>query len=129
MTLFHRLSSALAIGVLASSCASVPATGGPSYGAVAAFYDANTARAALPVCLAALPPEQLAQQRFVRVPYHHVRRLLVGVAALPPGASVALGQRVELWPQDCAAGALSRITRIFPPVLLPTLPAVHGQTQ
>lgn len=97
---------------------------GAKHGWVAGFYDAATPRAALPACLAALPADELAQHRFVRIDYRHVRRMLVEVAELPPQSDVKVGDRVELWPEDCARGKLSRISRVMPPAAAPvTAPA------
>lgn len=88
---------------------------GAKHGWVAGFYDAATPRAALPACLAALPADELAQHRFARIDYRHVRRMLVEVAELPPQSEVKLGDRVELWPEDCAKGKLSHISRVMAP--------------
>ncbi|CDG83209.1 hypothetical protein [Janthinobacterium agaricidamnosum] len=112
--------SALLSASLLSSCASdKPASvdwrHGAKHGDIAGFYDADTPRDSLPACLAQLPAEQLAQQRYVKIHYHHVRRMLVEVALLPDGQQVALGDKVELWPEDCSLGKLSRITQFLSP--------------
>ena len=91
---------------------------GAKHGWIAGFYTAETPRSALPACLAEVPQEQLAAHRFVRIDYRHVRRMVVEVAELPePGVdqpAVKIGDRVELWPHDCAEGRLSRISKMMP---------------
>ncbi|HEV7815970.1 MAG TPA: hypothetical protein VGP06_12830 [Janthinobacterium sp.] len=115
--------SVLALAVwLAAGCAPLPAQNdvawrsGAKHGWVSGFYDAGTPRAALPKCLADLPPEQFSGHLFVKIDYRSVRRMMVEVAALPGGVAqtVRLGDRVELWPQDCARGRLSRISKMMP---------------
>src|SRR5471032_1814337 len=90
---------------------------GARYGWVSAFYDGATPRAALPACLAALPPEELAAHRYVQIAYRHVRVMRNEVAPLPelPGGPLQMGEHVELWPQDCDQGKLSRIAKRMPP--------------
>lgn len=124
-TVLATLSAAL-LSVLFAGCAPLPAAGGGNklglkHGWVSGFYTAQTPRAELPACLAALPPERLEGHLFVKVDYRAVRRMMVEVAEVPTlvGAdgqqSVRLGDRVELWPEDCTRGRLSRITRLMPP--------------
>ena len=84
---------------------------------ISTIYTVETPRSELPACLADLPAEQLSTHRFVKVRYRHVRRMLVAVAelpALPDGYQVAIDDRVEVFPQDCSAGQLSRIARMLP---------------
>jgi len=114
--------AALAVlaAVAGSGCAPLPPEhavdwrNGAKRGWVAAVYDTATPRAQLPRCLAQLPDDELSAHRYVRIDYHHARRMLTEVAALPDDAPVPLGARVELWPQDCDKGHLSRIARILP---------------
>ncbi|MFS2136275.1 hypothetical protein [Duganella sp. Dugasp56] len=87
---------------------------GAKRGWVVEFYDANTPPERIPACLAAMSPADLAQHHYVRLRYHHVRVMHTEVAELPPGVSVQMGEMVELWPADCAQGALSHITRVLP---------------
>src|SRR5471030_2295986 len=87
---------------------------------IAGFYDAATPRDELPRCLASLPPAELAAHRYARIDYRHARRMLIEVAPLPVDLPANLGDRVELWPQDCDQGRLSRISKIMPPAPPPT---------
>lgn len=102
------------------ACAPLPAERdvdwrhGARSGWIAGFYGPETPRAELPPCLAGLSPQELAAQRYARIDYRHTRRMLVEVAALPDAVPVRLGDRVELWPQDCEQGRLSRISRVMP---------------
>ena len=106
--------------VACSACAPLPPQhavdwrNGAKHGTVAAFYSASAPRDSLPRCLADVPSSELAAHRYVRVDYHHTRRMLTEVAELPDDVPVKLGDRVELWPQDCDQGKLSRISRILP---------------
>ena len=112
-----------ALALCMAACASDPAQhdvdwrNGAKHGWISGFYAPDTPRSELPKCLADLPPEQLAAHRFVRIDYRHVRRMLVEVAELPELAAehpaVKLGDRVELWPRDCAEGRLSRISKMM----------------
>ena len=107
-------------GLACSACAPLPPEhtvdwrNGAKRGWVSSVYAADAPRDTLPRCLAELPPEQLAQHRYVRIDYRHSRRMLTEVAPLPDGQEAQPGQRVELWPQDCDQGKLSRISRILP---------------
>ncbi len=111
---------ALLSASLLSSCASdTPASvdwqHGAKHGEIAGFYGPDTPRDSLPACLAQLPAEQLTRQRYVKINYHHVRRMLIEVAPLPDGQQAAIGDKVELWPEDCSLGKLSRITQFLSP--------------
>ncbi|MBC7455986.1 MAG: hypothetical protein H7335_20270 [Massilia sp.] len=89
----------------------------PKNGWVVGFYNPQTPRSELPNCLAALPAEALSTHRYAKIDYRHVRRMLVEVADVQEIAGdtpVAIGDRVQLLPQDCDAGRLSRITSILP---------------
>jgi len=122
------LASALAAcaGAVCCACAPLPAHhdvdwhNGARNGWIAGFYDAATPRDQLPPCLAGLPPGELATHRYARIDYRHTRRMLVEVAPLPVDLPANLGDRVELWPQDCEQGKLSRISKIMPPAPLST---------
>jgi len=67
-----------------------------------------------PPCLANLPADEYSTRRFVQVRYFHVRVMYYDVAELPAGLDLKEGDRVELWPADCAAGQISRIGQVFP---------------
>lgn len=70
---------------------------------------------ALPACLAQLPPEERAARHFVQVRYNQMRHVHFDVAELPAGVVARLGDRVEIWPADCAAGQVGRIAQVFAP--------------
>ncbi|MBA5637701.1 hypothetical protein H3H37_11605 [Duganella sp. LX20W] len=112
---------ALAAALACAACAPLPAAhdvdwkNGARHGWVSGFYDASTPRSELPRCLASVTAEELANHRFVRIDYRHSRRMMVEVGELPGDMPVKLGDRVELWPQDCDQGKLSRISRVMPP--------------
>jgi len=110
---------ALPLSIALAGCAAYSGTPvdwqhGAKRGTVAEFYDASTPRERIPACLAGMTPADLAQHHYVRLSYHHVRVMHTEVAELPPGVSVQMGETVELWPADCATGALSHITRVMP---------------
>ncbi|MDP9108846.1 MAG: hypothetical protein M3N23_07230 [Pseudomonadota bacterium] len=84
---------------------------GARRGTIAQLYTAKTARADLPECLAALPPEELTRRHFVRVDYKHVRHLFSTVAEVAEGVDLRTGQQVEVWLDDCAHGRFGRIGR------------------
>ena len=112
---------ALLICSAVAGCAAYPGAPvdwqhGAKRGTVAEIYDANTPPERIPACLAGSSPADLTQHHYVRLSYHHVRAMHTEVAELPPGVSVQMGEMVELWPADCAKGALSRITRVMPAV-------------
>jgi hypothetical protein len=101
-----------------SACAPLPGPQGLDWqhgarrGAVAAIYSPATPVDALPRCLAEKSAAERAAHRYARVEYRHVRHKVSEVAELPDGAT--LGDQVELWPQKCAQGQLSRIAAILP---------------
>lgn len=86
---------------------------GARRGVVAGTYAPDLTQVQRPRCLAALSANQYATQQFVRVRYRHVRSTRSAIAPVPPGLTVKVGDVVELWPADCAAGAVSSISRIL----------------
>lgn len=68
----------------------------------------------MPECLAHLSKEDLASGRFVRLRYRHVRIAHSAVAELPSGLQVKIDDQVEVWPEDCSLGKISRISRVLP---------------
>jgi hypothetical protein len=116
----------LAICIVAAGCATAPASGlapgasipaSTKHGWISAFYTAETPKSALPKCLADLAPGEIATRHFVKVDYRHARRMLVEVAELPETAdplAVHIGDHVQIIPNDCDAGQLSRITKFLP---------------
>jgi hypothetical protein len=121
--MFTAFFAALLGGAMAA-CAPLPASEGGAkpglkHGWVSGFYTVRTPRGELPACLAALPPERFEGHLFVKIDYRAVRRMMVEVAEVPTGVvadgqALKLGDRVELWPEDCLRGRLSRITRLMP---------------
>lgn len=80
---------------------------------VLAAYAPDASPAQLPPCLAGLPAADYAARRFVSVRYRHVKLMHDEVAELTPDLQAKAGDRVELWPADCSAGKLSRISKVF----------------
>lgn len=76
-------------------------------------YAPDIDAAQLPPCLAVLPAADYGRRHFMRVRYRHVRLMYEEVAELPSGLQAKAGDRVELWPANCEAGQLSRISRVF----------------
>lgn len=105
--------------LLLSACAATPQPDwrhGGKKATIVQAYSAATPRAELPECLAALPPQEMARRHFVRLSYHHVRRMHYAVAEMPDSLPKAVvGDEVELWPLDCAVGQLSRIGPLLTP--------------
>lgn len=110
----------LALAAVLAGCTSLAGGGhvdwqnGAKHGWVAASYSSATPRDQLPRCLAGMSAAELDAHRYVRVDYRHVKRMLVEVAELPGEQPMRLGERVELWPQDCEQGKLSQISRRLP---------------
>lgn len=110
---------ALLTASLLGACSSTPQRPavdwqhGAHHATVVSVYAADAERSRLPPCLAALPAEQLASHRYVKVHYHHVRLLHSSVAALPDDVAAGVGSEVEIWPADCHAGQLARISRVL----------------
>jgi hypothetical protein len=81
---------------------------------VMSFYGPNSPSADLPECLSTLPKTELATRHFVKVEYRHVRQMLIEVAELPETLHAKVGEQVELWPEDCSKGNISRISKLLP---------------
>ncbi|MYM40543.1 hypothetical protein [Duganella qianjiadongensis] len=86
---------------------------GAHHATIVSEYAADAGRSSLPPCLAALPADEYASHRYVKVHYHHVRLLHSSVAALPDGVAAGVGSEVEIWPADCHAGQLAHISRVL----------------
>lgn len=69
---------------------------------------------ALPGCLAQLPEEELADRHFVQVKYHRTRHTYFDAAQLPANLRAQLGDRVEIWTEECSAGKYGYIAQVFP---------------
>jgi len=111
--------SALLAASLLGACSSAPQRPavdwqhGAHHATIVTVYAPEAERSSLPPCLAALPAEQLASHRYVKVHYHHVRLLHSSVAELPADMAAGVGSEVEIWPADCHAGQLARISRVL----------------
>jgi hypothetical protein len=86
---------------------------GARRGWVVSTYTPGQDASTLPACLASLPAADYAARRFVKIRYRQARLLRTEVAEITPGLQLRDGDRVELWPADCAAGKLSRISKVF----------------
>lgn len=105
--------------LLLSSCASnapadsVDLDNGARRASIVMLYTPESLHEELPQCLSYLPLDELATRHFVKVKYKSFRHVRVSVAELPDTLQVAPGDQVELWPEDCSIGKISRITRIL----------------
>lgn len=68
----------------------------------------------LPACLERLSDADLMSRHFVQLRYRHVRVMRTAVAEVPPDVDARPEMQVELWPEDCGQGRLSRISRLLP---------------
>ena len=69
----------------------------------------------LPACLAQMTPDARAGHHFVQVRYQQARHVHFVVAELPATLDAGIGAQVEVWPADCTAGQVGRITQLFSP--------------
>lgn len=69
--------------------------------------------AAVPACLAQLAPQAWAGHHFVQVRYTRARHIHFDVADLPAPLQAKVGDEVEIWPEDCAAGKIGHIKQVF----------------
>jgi len=122
-TTMRRMTSMLAAAgaVLLSGCAAthhgvseIDWEHGARRARVMSAYAPDAPAATLPPCLAALPAQDYASRRFVRVRYHHVKIMLYAVAEQPAGMDLHPDDHVELWPENCGGGKLSRIGKVMP---------------
>lgn len=87
---------------------------GAKLGTIVLFYTAETPAKDLPECLSHLSKEELATKHYVKVSYHHVRLTHHEVAELPKELlHVKLEDHVEIWPENCSNGKLSRVSQVF----------------
>ena len=86
---------------------------GAKRGWIVGIITAGDPPAGLPACLVSIAGPAHTSRPFVKVRYWHVRQMFTAVAELPQATSAVVGQQVELWPQDCARGKLSRISRVL----------------
>ena len=86
---------------------------GARRGNVVSTYTADLPVTQLPKCLADLPRDQYTTNRYVKVRYRNVRLTRSAVAQVPPTLDIKDGDVIELWPADCEAGSIARITRVL----------------
>lgn len=86
---------------------------GARRGNVVSTYMADFQMTQLPKCLADLPRDQYTANRYVKVRYRNVRLIRSAVAPVPPTLDIKDGDVIELWPADCEAGSIARITRVL----------------
>lgn len=99
------------------SCAGVPIVDwerGARPGKIVEPIDVRGPVASLPPCIAALPPETLADRHFARVLRFGVRAAHFDVAEIAPGVATVPGTAVEIYPGNCANGKLGRVSRALP---------------
>ena len=97
-----------------AACAGVPLIDwehGARRGEIVEFINIDTPGVNLPPCLAALPSAERSGRRFVKVQRFQRRFMGVEIAEVAAGVSTALGTQVEIFPADCDAGKLARVTR------------------
>ncbi len=113
----YLLSAGCLINLGIGNAADTPGTDwhhGARRGVIAQLFSAETPADALPTCLAQIPKNVFGQRQFMRIEYRHVRHLFSTIAEVPEGQTAQAGQRVEVWPVDCAPGKFARIGQIFP---------------
>jgi hypothetical protein len=66
----------------------------------------------LPPCLANISPSEITAGRIVEVSYWSSRKVIYKLAELPPSMTASLHQEVDIWPESCAAGKLSRVAEV-----------------
>jgi hypothetical protein len=117
MHFLNRLLMSLVTLLLLSACAADPTLGdvdwkhGARRGVVESTFAPDLSPELRPRCLAGMTQEQYGSQRFVRVRYRHVRLMQTAVAPVPADLKIGNGDVVELWPADCSAGGISRLSR------------------
>jgi hypothetical protein len=77
------------------------------------FYSPDTPSARLPTCLANLSKTEFAARRFVKVKYRAGRLTSFRVAEVPETMQAKVRDEVEVWPENCSDGKISRISRIL----------------
>jgi hypothetical protein len=116
MTLKH-LSLALGVAWL-SACATTGTMDSQAkearQGWIDAIYTTSDLPQPLPPCLANISPSEIAAGRIVEVSYWSSRKVIYKLAKLPPSMTASLHEEVEIWPQNCSAGKLSRVDKISP---------------
>ena len=102
-----------------ASCSSLPPDmevdwkNGAKHAWVVKSYESASSPSDLPRCLASLEKKEFAARNFVQVRYHHGRRMIYEVVELPAGLQAGVDEELEIWPEDCTKGKLSRMSRIL----------------
>ena len=86
---------------------------GAKHAWVVKSYDPSSSQSELPACLSRLDRKEFATRNFIQIRYHHAKRMLYEVAELPADQQVNAGDELEVWPEDCTQGKLSRISRVL----------------
>jgi len=103
--------------LLLYACASPPSElsadwqNGAKRGWIVGIYGPDPTSADVPICLASLSPAEQRARQFVKLRYWHGRQTVTEVAELPRDLRVKIDDRVEVWPEDCSQGKISRISR------------------
>lgn len=97
-----------------AGCAGVPLIDwehGARRGEIVEQINMDTPLANLPPCLATLSAAERAGRSFVKVQRFQRRFMAVEIAEVAKGVSTMPGTQVEIFPADCDAGKLARVTR------------------
>lgn len=86
---------------------------GAKRGWIVEIYQSDSQSEKLPECLQAIPESERMNRHFVKVQYRHVRLMRVAIAELPKELQAKIDDQVELWPEDCSRGKLSRISKLL----------------
>lgn len=86
---------------------------GGRHGEIFALIDSEASTASLPPCVAALSPEVRAGRRFAKVTRRTMRTIRTEVVELSADVPAMVGTPVEVFPGNCEAGQLGRVTRVI----------------
>ena len=86
---------------------------GGRHGEILAIIDNQASAADLPECIAALSPEVRAGRRFAKVRRRTMRTVRTEVVELAADVPATVGTLVEVFPGNCEAGRLGRVTRVI----------------
>ena len=115
----RRLVSAILNVLLLCACSSPPSElsadwrNGAKRGWIVGIFVPDSASEDIPSCLARLSPAERSSRQFVKFRYWHARQTITEVAELPPDLLVKIDDRVEVWPDNCSQGKVSRISRVL----------------
>ena len=86
---------------------------GGRHGEIVQLIDGEAPTASLPPCVAALSPEVRAGRRFAKVSRRTMRTVRTEVVELSADIPAVVGTPVEVFPGNCEAGQLGRVTRVI----------------